>query len=50
MEVSLKEQLTRLFPTDEGKVKALLQLYWDLVKTNPSWRIGGFIAMLKEAV
>jgi hypothetical protein len=50
MYVSLREQLDMLFPNDENRVRALLQQYWELVRHNPHWRIGGFLVVIKAAM
>lgn len=49
MEVSLRQQLEEFLP-DPKRVHSLIQEYWELVQVNPSWRIGGFISMIKGAM
>jgi hypothetical protein len=47
MEVSLRQQLEAFLPCPK-QVHDLIQHYWALVQVNPSWRIGAFIALIKE--
>jgi hypothetical protein len=45
--VSLREQLSA-FITDEKVVNELIQQYHRLVMLRPSWRIGGFVSMVRS--
>jgi hypothetical protein len=48
MDVSLRQQL-ETFIFDPDTVNHLIQEYHNLVKLNPSWRIGGFISLIKAS-